>query len=237
MPKITILHTSDLHNEFPPLEVISPYLNGVDLILDSGDALRGSNTLFYFNEPILVIMREAGYSAMSLGNREFHYIRGVMANRQKESGFPMLAANLVDFKDKGLFLPFIIKEIKTVRIGIIGLTVPLYPEKSFWERLFKFRFLAPSIALKRFLPALYSKVDLLILLSHLGIYTDKRLALQFPEIDIILGGHSHIALYPPLKVGKVAIIHSGARGRFVSKIVFNIDKEITLEDVKLIHIN
>ena len=38
-------------------------------------------------------------------------------------------------------------------------------------------------------------VDIIIVLSHCGLSTDKILARKCPYIDVIIGGHSHSFLY------------------------------------------
>lgn len=61
-------------------------------------------------------------------------------------------------------------------------------------------------------------VDLLVLVSHLGIYDDIHLAEQTRGIDIILGGHTHTTMTKPLRINKTTIIHAGSHaetlGRF-----------------------
>ena len=48
-------------------------------------------------------MKELGYHAMAMGNREFHYIRSIMKWRRDETGFPILSANLFDMTGKSVW--------------------------------------------------------------------------------------------------------------------------------------
>lgn len=61
-------------------------------------------------------------------------------------------------------------------------------------------------------------VDLLVLVSHLGVHDDIRLAEEVEGIDLILGGHSHTTMTQPHRVGNTIIIHTGSHvehlGRF-----------------------
>ncbi len=41
---------------------------------------------------------------------------------------------------------------------------------------------------------------MIILLSHLGIEQDREMADQFPDIDLIVGGHSHTFMEEPTRV-------------------------------------
>ena len=58
-------------------------------------------------------------------------------------------------------------------------------------------------------------VDLLIALTHIGNLQDIFLAQQCPEIDIILGGHSHTVLPQPVKVRNTWIAQGGSHNRYV----------------------
>ncbi len=64
-------------------------------------------------------------------------------------------------------------------------------------------------------------VDLLVLVSHLGIYDDIQLAEQTQGIDIILGGHTHTTMTKPLRINKTTIIHAGSYAETVGR--FDLD--------------
>jgi 2',3'-cyclic-nucleotide 2'-phosphodiesterase (5'-nucleotidase family) len=68
---------------------------------------------------------------------------------------------------------------------------------------------------------LRARVDLLIALTHIGLSNDKKLAEACPEIDLILGGHSHTVLDAPLMIGKTAICQTGSHGRFFGRYVWS----------------
>ena len=38
---------------------------------------------------------------------------------------------------------------------------------------------------------LKEKSDVIVLLSHLGIHDDELIGHQYPEIDVVIGGHTH----------------------------------------------
>src|ERR1700687_2509032 len=95
--KFQVVHTNDLHNRLPRQTLEAVRKPGA-LLLDSGDAIRGSNWVYAKREPILEEMRESGYQAMAMGNREFHYLRSILRGRFKQAGFPILSANVVDLR-------------------------------------------------------------------------------------------------------------------------------------------
>ena len=77
-----IYHTSDLHDRrhiVAPLRALRARENG--LLVDCGDSLRGSQTVFYRREPIGAEIDAAGYDLQAMGNREFHYVFGAVRAR------------------------------------------------------------------------------------------------------------------------------------------------------------
>ena len=73
------------------------------------------------------------------------------------------------------------------------------------------------------------KCDLIIALSHLGYISDKKLATESENIDIIIGGHSHTYMKEPdlvkNKTNKDVLIYQTAgRGIYVGRIDVELDK-------------
>ncbi|OQA13938.1 MAG: Trifunctional nucleotide phosphoesterase protein YfkN precursor [bacterium ADurb.Bin363] len=239
--ELTIFHTNDIHNKLPE-DFNFPVTP--DLLLDGGDAIGGSNTVFRFSEPILRKMKALGYHGMALGNREFHYIRSIMYRRREEASFPFLSANLLDLtgRTEKIISPFLIKEIKDLKVAILGLTVQILPPGSFWEKIFNFKFLDPLATAEKYVPELRKQADLLIILSHLGKDMDIILAGRVPGIDLIIGGHSHTPLDKPLEINKTLIVQAGCLAKSFGTIKLNMqqsDKGYFLEsfNFKIITIN
>lgn len=61
-----------------------------------------------------------------------------------------------------------------------------------------------------------------ILLSHSGEMTDREIAGLFPQIDIIIGGHTQSALEQPVVVGKTLIVQAGGSGRYIGRLDLNL---------------
>lgn len=190
------------------------------LLLDGGDALKGSNTVFHRSEVVLERMSGLGYNAMAMGNRELHYLRQVMRWRRDQRTFPLLAANLVDLRhgDLGLWQRSHELEVSGLRVGLLGATVVQYPPRSLWERLFGLRFLAPELCLPPLVEELRSRCDLVFFMSHLGFEVDRELAARLPGVDLILGAHSHHVLTEPFWVQKVPIVQTGSHSRFLAEL-------------------
>ena len=218
MEPLRIYHTSDLHDHrgfVPRLRALREARPG--LLFDCGDSLRGSQTVYRGREPIVAEIDAAGYDAQGMGNREFHYVFGAVAARARKMAHPLLCSNLVD--TKGRALPFV-RELTFERDGwrvrVFSLLVVQYPDGSPWERVFGWRFRDPY-AVAADIAASTPPETTLVVLSHLGLRADRKLAAAVPRLDLILGGHSHDTLHAPEVVAGVPIVHAGPYGAFVSR--------------------
>ncbi len=215
---LRIYHTSDLHNHGGFVERLRA-LRAAEpgLLFDCGDSLRGSQTVYRSREPIIGEIDAAGYDAQGMGNREFHYIFGAVAARARKMAHPLMCSNLVD--TKGRDLPFV-RDLTFERAGwrvrVFSLLVVQYPDGSPWERVLGWRFRDPFVVANEIASSTPPSTTLVVL-SHLGLRMDRKLAAAVPRLDFILGGHSHDTLATPEIVGGVPIVHAGPYGAFVSR--------------------
>jgi 2',3'-cyclic-nucleotide 2'-phosphodiesterase (5'-nucleotidase family) len=240
---IRIYHTSDLHDRrgfVGRLRELRRERPG--LLFDCGDSLRGSQTLYHRNEPIERELDEAGYDAQSIGNREFHYLFPLLKARALRMRHPLVCTNLRDTKGRKLpFAPALRFEVPngsggSTAVVVLGLLVMQYPQGSFWERIFGWRFLDPWDAVAPYANDLRGG-EALVVLSHLGLSLDCKLAQRVPRIDLLLGGHSHDTLPEPRYVGEVPIVHAGPYGKFVSRSELAYDaarRRFALQDFELL---
>lgn len=219
---VRIFHTSDLHDRrgfaarLRALRAAEP-----GLLFDCGDALRGSQTVYHKDEPILADLAAAEYDAQGVGNREFHYLYGAVRARAAQMHHPLVCSNLSDAR--GRALPFVsdvtfaCDDAGAVRkLRVFSLLVVQYGAGSPWERVFGWRFRDPLETAREF-AATTPEGTLLVVLSHLGLRVDRKLAAAVPRLDLILGGHSHDTLFEPEYAGDVPIVHAGPYGRYVSR--------------------
>lgn len=233
-----IYHTSDLHDHrgiVPRLRALRAQAPG--LLFDCGDSLRGSQTVYHRHEPISGEIDAAGYDAQAIGNREFHYLFALLRARAARMRHPLVCSNLVDVRHRRLpFARSLLLERDGVRVHVLGLLVVQYPQRSPWERVFGWRFLNPIEAIEPFAQTV-APGELLVVLSHVGLRWDRRIAAAVPRIDLLLGGHSHDTLHEPEFVGGVPIVHAGPYGRFVSQTQMTYDPargRFGLSDFRLI---
>ena len=226
MKTLHLLHTNDFHNHLSPLqaETIRQAKASHEnvLLLDSGDAISAGNVgVRPGGEPILTLMSETGYDAMTLGNREFHVADALLRLKICKASFPILSANIRWRDDHGETLPTVPYLIKTLpnglRVGVFGLTVPMVTTRMAARLVSAFVFDDPVRAAQEQIALLRPKVDALIALTHIGLREDERLAAACPELDLIIGGHSHNVLEELKIVCGVPIAQAGWFGHWLGQ--------------------
>ena len=85
------------------------------------------------------------------------------------------------------------------------------------ERIKGFAFRDP-FETAREMTSLRSGRAALIALTHLGYDQDRRLAERMPELDVIIGGHSHTRIDPAETVNGVLIAQAGSDNRFLGRV-------------------
>jgi len=228
MTTLTLLHTNDFHNHLSVsqaafIKAEKDNLENV-LLLDSGDAISAGNVgVRPGGEPILTLMSETGYDAMTLGNREFHVADTLLRLKVGKAGFPVLCANIRWRDDHGETLPTAPSFEKTLpnglRVGVFGLTVPMVTPRMTARLVSAFVFDDPISAAREQIALLRPRVDALIALTHIGLREDERLASACPELDLIIGGHSHNKLHEPKVVNGVPIVQAGWFGHFLGETI------------------
>lgn len=167
------------------------------LLVDAGDMARGTDYYsFYRGSLAAELMNAIGYDAMAPGNHEFDMGLDGIVQFAREITFPLVAAN-VDISaapelDNELFSSIAMSKNGQM-IGIVGVTIPDMYERS--EPGSALAFSEPVLAVQQEVDKLTGQgINIVILVSHLGYYPDRRLAQRLKDVDIIVGGHSHVLL-------------------------------------------
>ena len=187
------------------------------LALDAGDQFQG--TLFFTANkwPMLTdINTLLPYDAMTLGNHEFDDGCEATAGFVRAQPYPVLAANLDARPGCPLrgtpVQPWIIKEIRGVKVGIVGLANPSVrnlsaacPETWFFKS---------EATLKKAVADLEKQgVQHIIAVTHLGLPKDVELARSVDGVDIIVGGHTHDYLGPGSPKGPYPLVEHSPSGK------------------------
>ena len=176
------------------------------LLLAAGDMIQGNPWANLFRgKSSIDVMNAMRFDAMVVGNHEFDFGPKVLKERMAQARFPVLGANVKGFP--GL-KPYVIKNLQGVRIAIIGVVTPETAVTTHPRNVAGLTFSTPESAVKKYLPELKRRADIIIVLSHCGFQADKELAAKVPGIDVIVGGHSHTKILQPELVGQTIIVQA-----------------------------
>ncbi len=218
---LTILHHNDLHaanlayertsgsgNSYPVLGIAG--LRGIatsirdtssaSLWLNAGDEYSGGvlSTLTR-GASQYSLTEHVGYDVMTLGNHEFDYGREQAEAFRDSAGIPVLGgANLLYPDGTPFAREYLDTTINAINMRIIGLLPPDLKILTQATATGDLQILDPAEAVREHLP---SSRRLCIVLSHMGYWEDSLLATQVPEIDLIVGGHSHTVIRTPRLIG------------------------------------
>jgi 5'-nucleotidase / UDP-sugar diphosphatase len=251
--KLTILHMNDPHAHYLPYAEaeVQGLIGGFaraqtvlkevqaqnkaegrhTLILLGGDLLMGTPFSTAFKGKLgVTLMNKMKFNAMTVGNHEFDYGQdNLLADLKPLMEFPLLSSNTRTSSGQNVFQGVLEKKYppSNTTVVIFGLTTTDTPTTTHPDNVKGLVFDDPIATAKGILDRVGEK-DLVIALTHLGVDEDKKLAEACPKIDVIIGGHSHTAIFEPIKVNQTVISQAGAYARYVGKLDLDVvDGKIT----------
>ncbi|NOU92297.1 bifunctional metallophosphatase/5'-nucleotidase [Paenibacillus sp. LMG 31456] len=223
--RLRILHTNDIHSHFEQMPSIAAAFHELrvsagaehTLTLDIGDHMdrMRPETEGSCGSANLAVMNETGYEAVTIGNNEgLTFSKEALNNLySSEASFKVLCSNLLDSatgKVPSWGVPYHIIEKGGIRIGLIGVTAYFID----FYTLLGWDIQEPIGVTANLVRELRTQVDLIVVLSHLGLRNDEKMAIEVPGIDIILGGHTHHLLEIPQRTGDTVICAAGKFGQY-----------------------
>ena len=225
--KLKIYHTNDIHSHLHHYVRISRYLQHVrptlthpSLYVDLGDHvdLSAPITEGTMGKRNITLMNEAGVDVATIGNNEGMTISHEALNAlYDDATFTVTCSNLFDLETGVLpnrFVQSHIRHIDGVRCLFIGVTAPFTP---FYSAL-NWRVTDPFEAIQHEIEANNGQYDVLIILSHVGIFFDERLCDEMPEIDIIFGSHTHHHFEDGMMRNGVLMAAAGKYGYYLGEV-------------------
>ncbi|MEZ9628779.1 bifunctional UDP-sugar hydrolase/5'-nucleotidase [Vibrio breoganii] len=181
------------------------------LFLHGGDAWQGS-AYFKLNKGKMNadILSQMGLDAMAMGNHEFDLDNETLAEFLNTVNFPVLGANMdvsadADLSGANNLLPYTLfafdgfeKEQVTLEtmpydrpiVAVVGMV--LEDMQSISPETGDVEFFGEIETAKKVVAELQDHgIDKIVLLTHLGLSRDIRIAENVDGIDVIVGGHSH----------------------------------------------
>ena len=197
------------------------------IFLDAGDAISGTPVSTMFKGlPIFEVMNLMNYDVGLLGNHEFDHGYKEILKFRETANHPLLASNALDPEGNLIAdMATYILEIKGIRIGFIGVITQKTPSMITPLGNAGLTFLDPETVVKEEVMKMRSDVDLLVVLSHLGHEEDKDLADAVSGIDLIIGGHSHTYVNPPVKIDSTYVTQAHRYGTQVGLLKLTVDTD------------
>jgi len=186
------------------------------LFVSSGDDVLGSFYRIFHGEPEMRGMTLAGYEIVTPGTHEFDYGVDVYRDAVGFADFDLVSANLiVDDPDvSNRILPYVIKEVAGIKIGIFGLMTPdfsLLCNPSGGGVRVDQEIISIAQGLVNELKG--KGCELIIGLTHIGVAWDRELAQKVNGIDIIVGGRNRDHIYE--SINDTIIVQEGSGGEYL----------------------
>lgn len=210
------------------------------LLLNAGDNFQGS--LFYTTYKGTVeaeMLNAMKFDAMTVGNHEFDDSEDGLAGFLDKVQFPVVTANVVATAASKIgdrVKPSIMLEVGGQKIGIVGAVANDTAELATP---------GPNITIAEDVAKISEQVqklkqdgvDKIIALTHVGYPRDLEFIAKIPDVDVVVGGHSHTLLsntdqkaegpYPTLVDNpggyKVPVVQAGQYSKYLGdlKVVFD----------------
>ena len=244
--QFNILHTNDLHSHDEPFTEGGRSLGGMarighlirmirkqepnTIVVDAGDIFQGTPLFTTYHGAVEVhLLNEIGYDLFTIGNHEFDDGIDNLAEQLKQAKFEVISANL----DCSQFPPMsdlvkssVVKTINGQKVGFVGCITPDLETLALNISPLKLKKKGPDWyqPIKEEVEKLKAQgINKIIVLSHSGLDKERELARNIPDIDAVVGGHSHTRLdHPEIVdhpgVGTTVVVQTGSYGRALGKL-------------------
>lgn len=250
--QLTILHTNDLHSHDESYTEHSREIGGFSrighmirllkkeapdhtLVIDAGDIFQGTPLFaLYKGEVEVNMLNKMGYDIYTIGNHEFDEGPKNLAKQLGQAKFDVINCNM-DLQQEpelaAVVKPYTVKTIDGQKIAFVGAVAPDLLQLSMGTGNVKMKatgqdWIQPVADQVHKLKD--EGINKIILVTHCGVELDKQLGQQLPEVDAIIGGHSHTRLDKPIVIDHAdgtttTIVQTGCYGRTLGKLDLTFD--------------
>jgi len=239
--EVTILYTGDTHAMLYPCDCPQQPSGGLArrstlvrqirkrapeaLLLDAGSFFAGGPLDEYTQNSQLDqertlanirAMELMNYTAACIGDAEFNFGEEFFKEIAANNEFPLLSCNIRLNKVH----PFIIKQVGSLRIGIVGVSTPRVASKAAGVSPS-----APREALKDAIKELKdNQVEVIILLSRLDHGQDLELIKEIPGIDVLITRYTQMSEGAAESQDSTIILRPAKQARSLGKLTLEIDQ-------------
>jgi 2',3'-cyclic-nucleotide 2'-phosphodiesterase (5'-nucleotidase family) len=225
MSRLVLLHTNDVHGNIEALARVATLVERIRaesddpvVYADAGDVEETTTWISNVTKGAAMhrLLSAAGCEAAAVGNASWlRYGPQVLPAHGEEASYPLLLAN-VRAPDGSLF-GGTCESALIGRLGLVGITAP-YLELGIES--FGASWVEEGPLVRRLADELRERgADFVVLLSHLGLEDDRRLAPELAgAVDAIVGAHTHDVLPHGERIDGVLVTQAGDRGRYLGRL-------------------
>ncbi len=206
---------------------------GQTLLVNTGDTLHGgAEALFTEGEAMIRVLNQFGIDAYAPGNWDYVYgankFIDYFANQPSKANWNPVIANLYYDNYPGaeakngqhVVAPYTIKTIKGLRIGILGFTSDRGPQAGDPNITKGLKFTNGTAEYEKYVKLLREqKVDLVVVISELGLHGNLTLADRIPGVDVILSSDKHeVTVKPIVSKHGTLVVEQGMDGQVVGEL-------------------
>lgn len=208
------------------------------LHVDSGDVFQGAPIFNEFEgEPEILALNHIGMDAFIIGNHEFDFGGSNLYDKLAKAQFSILAANY-QWKNvqgvneeplKEIARPYAIINANGVKVAVIGMAnYSSMSSITYGDNSLGITVLENIQLVQSYIDLLKNDVNVITMVTHLGLGDDEDVIRKTTGLDIVFGGHLHVVLNPPKNIpdasvdafGRdtpkmVPLVHSGAFMKYV----------------------
>jgi len=226
------------------------------LTINTGDTLQGSaEQLYTRGQAIVNVLNRFGIDAYTPGNWDFLYgterFRELFAGPSPAAPWNGLAANLYyatlaqdpttpypDLAGQRVLPPYLVREVNGVKVGIMGFTGSRPPQVVSPTTVKGFVYTRGDAEVPEILAALRTaeKVDVVVMISELGLANNVRLAEANPGIDVVLSSDMHEETRAPVVLPNgTMLVEEGQDGTVFSSIDIEVKDHVIQSKVHHLH--
>jgi 2',3'-cyclic-nucleotide 2'-phosphodiesterase (5'-nucleotidase family) len=244
---LTFVHVNDLHGAYnmdqrvegeSPVARLRGYFEAVRaeqpyaLFTDGGDDHEKGSVVEQLSEGYATaeVTRAMRFDVRVLGNHDFAWSPAEVLHHAADPHAVVLASNLrytgSDPRGFGA-VDYAELQVGCLRVGFFGMVSGPWDEQNesyegdFYPE-FPTRFDVAALA-NEIVSAHRADVDVMVMVSHLGLADDALVAAAVDGIDLVLGGHSHDLLPAPAQAGGALIVQAGSEGLQAARIDLTVD--------------
>jgi len=232
---VHFLHTNDIHSRIDQMPLIAHQVKQLRrqweargepvITLDLGDHMDRMHPLTEGTEGEVnvEILKALGVDLITIGNNEgLTFTKDQLNRLYRQVPFSIVVSNLFDAETgqpPAWARPYVLRQIRGVRLGFIGVTAAF---QAFY-RLLGWDVTSPTEAVAHWVQQFFREVDHWVVLSHIGIHEDVRLAEVLPSGSLIFGAHTH-NLFPEGEwLGDCLLAEAGRYGEHLGHVEVRYD--------------